>query len=53
MNKKVKPSQRLSKRIQQLTSGKAEADDLIADLEAYLDTWSSRAATDVISVQRT
>lgn len=32
MNKKVKPSQRLSKRIQQLTSGKAEADDLLAEL---------------------
>lgn len=32
MNNKVKPSQRLSKRIQQLTSGKAEADDLLAEL---------------------
>lgn len=32
MNKKVKPSQRLSKRIQQLTSGQAEADDLLAEL---------------------
>src|SRR5699024_2712568 len=32
MNTKVKPSQRLSKRIQQLTSGKAEADDLLAEL---------------------
>src|SRR5699024_5296989 len=32
MNKKVKPSKRLSKRIQQLTTGKAEADDLLAEL---------------------
>lgn len=32
MNKKVKPSKRLSKRIQQLTSGQAEADDLLAEL---------------------
>ncbi|NGP90286.1 IS256 family transposase [Fodinibius halophilus] len=32
MNKKVKPSQRLSKRIQQLTSGQTEADDLLAEL---------------------
>ena len=32
MNKKVKPSKRLSKQIQQLTSGKTEADDLLAEL---------------------
>src|SRR5699024_697939 len=32
MNKKVKPSKRLSKRIQQLTSGKAQSDDLLAEL---------------------
>jgi len=32
MSKKVKPSKRLSKRIQQLTTGKAEADDLLAEL---------------------
>lgn len=32
MSKKVKPSKRLSKRIQQLTSGRAEADDLLAEL---------------------
>ena len=32
MNKKVKPSKRLSKRIQQLTSGQTEADDLLAEL---------------------
>lgn len=32
MSKKVKPSQRLSKRIQQLTSGQTEADDLLAEL---------------------
>jgi transposase-like protein len=32
MNRKVKPSKRLNKRIQQLTSGRAEADDLLAEL---------------------
>lgn len=32
MSKKVKPSQRLSKRIQQLTNGKQQADDLLAEL---------------------
>lgn len=32
MNRKVKPSKRLSKRIQQLTSGQTDADDLLAEL---------------------
>jgi len=32
MNKKVKPSEELSKRIQQLTTGSQQADDLLAEL---------------------
>lgn len=32
MNNKIKPSKRLNKRIQQLTNGQAEADDLLAEL---------------------
>jgi transposase-like protein len=32
MNKKIKPSKQLSKRIQQLTTGKEQADDLLAEL---------------------